>query len=49
MLFLIYINDMPEYVQAKTRLFADDSIVYRDVSTTEHCESLQADLAGLQQ
>ncbi len=32
-LFLIYINDLAEYMQhSKLRLFADDSIIYREIT-----------------
>ena len=44
-LFLIYINDFPEYLQhSKLRLFADDSIIYREISSQEDCNKLQSDL-----
>ena len=46
-LFLVYINDMPECVGAQTRLFADDSIIYRSVKTEEDCQKLQQDLEAL--
>jgi hypothetical protein len=32
-LFLIYINDFPEYLtHSKLRLFADDSIIYKEIT-----------------
>jgi myo-inositol-hexaphosphate 3-phosphohydrolase len=44
-LFLIYINDFPEYLShSKLRLFADDSIIYRDIKTQDDCLKLQQDL-----
>jgi hypothetical protein len=44
-LFLIYINDFPEYLShSKLRLFADDSIIYRDIKTQDDCLQLQQDL-----
>ena len=44
-LFLIYINDFPEYLQhSKLRLFADDSIIYKDINTQDDCNKLQTDL-----
>ena len=44
-LFLIYINDFPEYLShSKLRLFADDSIIYIDIKTQDDCLQLQQDL-----
>ena len=44
-LFLVYINDFPEYLnRSKLRLFADDSIIYRDITSQEDCHKLQTDL-----
>ena len=47
-LFLSFINDMPECVTSKCRLFADDSIIYREVSATSDCTRLQDDLDALE-
>ncbi len=44
-LFLIYINDFPEYLQHSTlRLFADDSIIYRNIKNEQDACKLQQDL-----
>ena len=48
-LFLTYINDMPESVSSRCHLFADDSIIYREVTTESDCVSLQQDLDKLEQ
>ena len=49
LLFLIYINDMPNVVlNSDLRLFADDSLVYRQITTPSDSQLLQADLDRLQ-
>jgi hypothetical protein len=48
-LFLAYINDLPNSVSANTRLFADDCVMYRSIKSTSDCASLQQDLDNLQQ
>ena len=44
MLFLLFINDLPDKIASNTRLFADDCIVYRHINDTSDCEALQEDL-----
>ena len=42
-LFLIYINDFPEYLtHSKLRLFADDSIIYKEITCQDDCKKLQS-------
>ena len=44
-LFLIFINDFHEYFQHSTlRLFADDSIIYRNIRSVMDTKLLQSDL-----
>ena len=47
-LFVIYINDLPEESTSDIQLFADDTKVYRTIRTPEDCLQLQRDLDNLQ-
>ena len=51
LLFLIYINDMPDVVSqgSKLKLFADDSLLYREVKSPTDADILQKDLNALQE
>ena len=40
-LFLIYINDLPDTIAAIIKLFADDAKVYRSISTVENMNEVQ--------
>ena len=46
-LFLGFINYMPELVNSKCRLFADDSIIYREAKSNADCDQLQQDFDSL--
>ena len=46
-LFLLYINDINVNVQSKMRLFADDSVIYREIHCIKDHEILQQDLHAL--
>ena len=48
-LFLAYINDLPEGLQSKVRLFADDTVVYMTVSSPADAALLQKDLQRLEE
>ena len=49
LLFLLFINDLPASVNSKTRLFADDCIIYKKINSTQDCQQLQHDLHCLAQ
>ena len=42
-LFLLYINDITEHIKSTMRLFADDSILYREIKNTCDHALLQQD------
>ena len=48
-LFAIYINDLPEVVKCGTYLFADDTKIFRQITTKEDALQLQSDINSLEQ
>ena len=45
--FLIYLTDLPDNISSEVRLFADDCILYRPITSKHNIEHLQADLDTL--
>ena len=48
-LFLIFINDLPDNIGSSVRLFADDCVLYRNIHSLQDCLTLQEDLTSLGQ
>lgn len=48
LLFLAYINDMPDSTSSTIRLFADDALMYRTINNPDDASKLQEDLDKLQ-
>ena len=47
-LFLVYINDLPEQVKSRVRHFADDTAMYLAISSTTEGQVLKTDMACLE-
>jgi Skp family chaperone for outer membrane proteins len=47
-LFIIYINDLPDAVENTMKLFADDTKLYSRVDSTDDCHRLQQDIDSMQ-
>ena len=48
-LFLIFINDLPDNIRSPVRLFADDCVLNRNIHSFQECLILQEDLTSLGQ
>ena len=48
-LFLIFINDLPDNINSTVRLFADDCVLYQNIRRSEDQQILQDDLNILAQ
>ena len=47
LLFILYLNDLPEGISSQVRLLADDCILYREINTLIDCQDLQKDINTL--
>ena len=47
-LFLAYINDLPDSLKSRARLFADDTIIYLTIASENDAQKLQNDLKSLE-
>ena len=48
-LFLIFINDLPDNIRSSVRLFADDCVLYSNINSLTNCQILQDDPNSLAQ
>ena len=48
LLFLCFVNNIPEYVSSKIRMYADDILICEVIDTEDDCIKLQRDLHNLQ-
>ena len=48
-LFLLFINDLPDNNRSSDRLFADACVLYRNIHSVQDCLTLQEDLTSLGQ
>lgn len=48
LLFLIYINDISSQITSRIRLFADDCVLYRSITSEHDAEQLQSDLVRVE-
>ena len=49
LLFLLFVNDLPDWIKTNIRLFADDAKIWKEISCLEDQQELQADLDRLRE
>jgi len=49
LLFLCFINDLPEGIRSRIKLYADDVLLYSTITSPDDCHQIQADLIILEQ
>ena len=49
LLFLLFINDLPLYIRSKSKIFADDTKIYRGITSDDDVNVLQEDLNNINQ
>ena len=49
LLFIVYINDLPESVKSNIFLFADDTKILKQITSKEDALNLQSDIDSLEQ
>ena len=47
LLFILYLNDLPEGISSQVCLLADDCILYWEINTLNDCQDLQKDINTL--
>ena len=47
LLFLLFVNDLPEWIKNNIRMFADDAKIWREISCLEDQRELQEDLNSM--
>ena len=48
LLFVIYINDLPDKIKSTVYMYADDTKLYREIKSSDDNDILQADLCEMQ-
>ena len=49
LMFLIFVNDIGQNITSKLRLFADDTLLYREIKSQEDAHLLQENLTKLEE